>query len=201
MKRWMMVGLLACACGSSSGNNNNNNNNGPGSITGSVAGHPLNVKDAVFAIGSSNEVTVAVTDQANTCSLLSGTTLPSTTTVLFFTLANYVPPITINPHTTGDYAWFNFNGGSPPGSAGRYWFGGFETVDTTCNGNVIAFSSAGTVSVTQVGNSSGTHLKADLHALQFGSDTLNGNVDASYCAALDTTSCGNLIARPPTPAQ
>lgn len=195
MKRWMMIGLLACACGSNSGGSS-----GPGSISGTVGGHPLNVKDAVFALNS-NQLTVAITDQANTCALLSGTTLPSTTTVLFLSMANFVPPATINPHTTGDYTFFDLNGGNPPGSAGRYWFGGFETVDTSCNGTVVAYGSGGTVSVTQVGNSSGTHLKADLHGIQFGSDTLNGNFEASYCPALTSTNCGNLIARPPAPAE
>src|SRR5262249_16514626 len=148
-------------CGSNSGGSS-----GPGSVTGTVGGHSLNVKDAVFAIDS-NAVTVAITDQANTCALLAGTTLPATTTVLFLTMANFTPPATFNPHTPGDYPYFDSNSPPPPGSAGRYWFGGFETVDTTCDGNIIAFASGGTVNVTQVGNT-GTHLKADLNGLHFG---------------------------------
>jgi len=195
MRRWMMVGLLVCACGSDNGGSS-----GPGSVSGTVGGHPLNVKDAVFSLNN-NAVTVAITDQANICSLLGGTTLPATTTVLFLSMANFVPPVTVNPHTTGDYSYFDLNGGNLPGSAGRYWFGGFETVDTSCSSNVVAFATGGTVNVTQVGNSSGTHLKADLNGLQFGSDTLNGNFEASYCAALSSTSCGSVLARPPAPAE
>jgi hypothetical protein len=190
MKRWMVLGLLACACGSDNGGAS-----GPGSVTGTVGGQPLNVKDAVFNL-KNNVVTVVVTDRENICSLLSGTTLPGTTTVLFLSIANFVPPATVNPHVTGDYAYFDLGGASLPTTAGRYWYGGFETVTASCALGTVSLATGGTVTVTQTGNTSGTHFKANLSGLHFGADTLNGSIDATYCAAVGTTSCGMLLARP-----
>lgn len=196
MKRWMLLGLLVCACGSDNGSGGP----GPGSISGTVGGRPLSVKDAVFSLDS-NAVTVLVTDRENICSLLSGTTLPGTTTALFLSVANFVPPSSVNPHVTGDYAYFDLGGGGFPATAGRYWYGGFETVDANCAPATVTFATAGTVTVTQVGNTSGTHFKANLTGLQFGADTLNGSIEATYCPALSSTSCGTLLARPPGPTE
>ena len=195
MKRWMVIGLIVCACGSS----NNGGSSGPGSINGTVGGQPLNVKDAVFTL-ENNGVLVLITDRENTCALLSGTTLPGTTNALFLTMANFVPPATVNPHTTGDYAFFDLSGGTLPPTAGRYWYGGFETVDTSCHIGTSAFATSGTVTVTQTGNTT-THFKANLTGLHFGTDTLNGNIEATYCAALSTPTCGSLVARPPSPTE
>lgn len=197
MKRWMVaVGLLACACGSDKGGGAS----GPGSISGTVGGQQLNVKDAIFVL-EDNAVLVLVVDRENICTALSGTSLPGTTTSLFLSIANFVPPASVNPHVTGDYAFFDLNGGTLPGAAGRYWFGGFESVTASCVATTTTLATAGTVSVTQTGNSTGTHLKANLTNLKFGTDTLNGNIEATYCAALATTPCGGLIARPPGPAE
>jgi hypothetical protein len=195
MKHWLLVGLLVCACGSDNGGSS-----GPGSISGTVGGQPLNVKDAVFALDN-NAVLVVVVDRENICPALSGTTLPGTTTALFLSLANWVPPVSVNPHVTGDYAFFDLGGGTFPGTAGRYWFGGFETVTASCMAATTAFGTGGTVTVTQTGNTSGTNFKANLTGLQFGTDTLNGSIEATYCPALATTACGSLLARPPGPAE
>jgi len=121
--------------------------------------------------------------------------------VLFLSMANFVPPGTVNPHVTGDYAFFDLGGMTLPGTAGRYWYGGFESVNASCLATTSTFATAGTVTVTQTGNSTGAHFKANLTNLKFGTDTLNGNIEASYCAALANTPCGSLIARPPGPAE
>ena len=195
MKRWMVVGLLVCACGGDKGSPP-----GPGSISGTVGGQALNVKDAVFAFDG-NAVLVLVVDRENICSALSGTTLPGTTTVLFLSMANFVPPSTVNPHVTGDYAFFDLGSMTLPGTAGRYWFGEFDTVSASCLATTSTLATAGTVTVTQTGNTSGQHFKANFNNLKLGTDTLNGNIEASYCATLANTPCGTLIARPPGPAE
>ena len=195
MRRWMVLGVLACACGSSSGSSS-----GPGSISGTVGGLPLSVKDAVFSLDS-NAVTVVVADRENICALLGGTTLPGTTTALFLSMANFVPPASVNPHVTGDYAYFDLGGMSLPGTAGRYWYGGFETVTASCTQATVSLATAGTVTVTQTGSTAGTHLKANLTGLKFGSDTLNGSIEATYCPALSTTTCGNALAPPRGPVE
>jgi hypothetical protein len=195
MKHWLVLGLLVCACGSNNNNNNNGGGSGPGSITGTVGGQPLAVKDAIFTI-ENNAVLVLVADRENLCSLIAGTTLPGTTTALLLSLANFVPPSTVNAHVTGDYTFFDLGGGSLPTTAGRYWYGEFDVVDTTCAATATHFGTGGTVSVTQTGSTS-THLKVNLTGIQFGTDTLNGSIEATYCQALSNSSCGGaLIARP-----
>jgi hypothetical protein len=197
MKRWLVLGLVVCACGGSSNNNNNpgGGGSGAGSITGSVGGQPLSVKDAIFYIDN-NAVLVLVADQPNLCSLMGGTTLPGTTTALLISLANFVPPTTVSPHVTGDYTFFDLGGGSLPGATGRYWYGEFDVVNTSCAATATHFGTGGTVTVTQVGSMS-THLKVNLTGVQFGTDSLNGNIEASYCTALGNSTCGGaLIARP-----
>ena len=99
------------------------------------------------------------------------------------------------------YAFFDLGGGGFPGTAGRYWYGGFESVDASCMATITTLATGGTVSVTQTGNTSGTNFKANLTGIQFGTDTLNGNIEARYCQALGTTPCGSLLARPPGPAE
>jgi hypothetical protein len=199
MKRWLVLGLLVCACGGGS-NNNNNNGGGPGSITGTVAGQPLAVKDAVFAFDG-NAVLVLVGDQANLCSLLGSAALPGQLTALLLSLANFTPPTTVNPHVTGDYAFFDLGTGSLPTTAGRYWYGEFDLVNTSCMSTSSHLGTGGTVTVTQTGSTSGSHLKANLTGIQFGTDTLNGNIEASYCANLSNSACGALVARPTTAAE
>lgn len=193
MKRWLVISLVVCACGSSHGGSS-----GPGSISGTVGGQPLNVKDAVFSL-ENNAVLVAVGDRENICALLSGTTLPGATNVLLLSMANFAPPTTINPHATGDYAFFDLGGGTLPSTAGQYWYGEFVGVNTSCQATGTALATSGTVTVTQTGSTT-THLKANLTGLHFGADTLNGNVEATYCTGLTTATCGSLIARP-SPAE
>ena len=197
MKHWLVLGLLVCACG---GSDNNSGGSGPGSISGTVGGQPLAVKDAVFTIDN-NAVLVLVADRANICSLLGGASLPGNTTVLLLSMANFVPPTTVNPHVTGDYAFFDLTGGSFPTTAGKYWFGEFDIIDTTCAATSTHSGTGGTVSITQTGSTT-AHVKANLTSLQFGTDTLNGNFDATYCAALTSSSCGGaLIAHTSGPAE
>jgi hypothetical protein len=202
MKRWLLLGLLVCACGSSNDSNNNDagGSSASGSITGTVGGQPLAVKDAVFAIDN-NAVLILVADRANVCSLIAGTTLPGSTTALLISLANFVPPSTLNPPITGNYAFFDLGGGSAPATAGQYWYGEFDVVDTSCAAAASYRATGGTLTITQIGDTSGTHFKANLTSFQFGTDTLNGNIEASYCPALTSSSCGALIARPPGPAE
>jgi hypothetical protein len=201
MKRWLVLGLLVCACGGGNNNNNNNGGGGPGSITGTVAGQPLSVKDAVFAFDG-NAVLVVVADQANLCTLLGSATLPSQLTALLISLANFTPPGTVNPHDPGNYAFFDLAGGSLPTVAGRYWYGEFDLVGTNCVSTATHPGTGGTVTVTQAGTSAGTHFKANLTGIQFGTDTLNGNIEATLCANLGSSTCGGaLIARPSMAAE
>ena len=210
MKRWMLLGLLACACGGSNGGNGGTPDSGPGagsgSFTGTVNGHSLTVRDAVFGNPNSGFVAIIASDQTNLCTLLGGTTFPGgTVTVLGVAVANLDVPAT--NIVAGTYQWFPLQGNGQP-NPGLYFDGAFA-LPTDCVGGGEAFvPSGGTVTITQLGTTTGTHLKATYANVSFGpSDggtadlgTLNGCVDAVYCAnATASPSCGRLLlARPPT---
>jgi hypothetical protein len=198
MKRWILLGMLACACGSDNGGTPDAGS-GPGSVTGTVGGQALNVKDAVFGIDPLSKAAVLiVADRTGLCALLGGTTLPGTTIALGLVLVDFGVAGPVD-HTTGDYAWIDPATPIPPFPApGRYWFGSFLSV-TSCTSSTSTDSTSGTVTVTQAGNSSGTHLKVTLTSPTFGTgNTLGGSIDATYCAAAINSSCGgSLRAQPP----
>ncbi len=198
MKRWMILGLIACACGSSDGGNNNPG----GSITGTVGGQPLDVKDAVFGVDAAKAVFVFVGDRTGICSLLAGTTLPGTTTVLQLALVNIIGPTNahLGDYTVGNYAWIDL--GNPSISSPGLYFGAGFAVASSCTTVPHTVATGGTLTVTQVGNSTGTHLKATLTNLKFGTDTLNGTFEAAYCAEAVNPTCGSTLrSRPPAPGE
>src|SRR5262245_53081999 len=127
MKRWMLLGLLACACGSSNDGNggtpDSGSPHGSGSFTGTVNGHSLTVNDAVFSNPNSGFVAIIASDQPNLCTLLGGTTFPGgTVTVLGVAVANLtVPPANV---VAGAYQWYPLQGGNPAGP-GLYFDGAF----------------------------------------------------------------------------
>ena len=204
LKRWMALGLLACACGSSSSNPTPDSGTptGSGSLTGSVNGQALTVRDAVFGItpGSQN-VNVVVGDRTGLCALLTATTIPGPTTVFGFGLLNLATPTTPAPVGLGSYNYvdlFHLPPLTSPG-AGQWWDGAFA-VATNCT-PTGTFATGGTVTVNQVGSTT-THLKVALNSLTFpDGGTLAGNVEAVYCSALQSQNppCGgiSLLARMP----
>jgi hypothetical protein len=203
MKRWMLLGLLACACGGSNdggGSPDSGPPHGNGSFTGTVNGHSLTVKDAVFGDPSSSLAALIVADQNNLCALLGGTTFPGgTVTVLGAALINAMPPP--GPVVAGTYNYFNLQGGGAP-SAGLWWDGAFA-LPTDCEGNGEAWlPTGGTITVTQMGTTTGKTLKATYSSLTFdgGVGGLSGTVEATFCAAATIApSCGKLLlARPPS---
>ena len=203
MKRSMLLGLLACACGGSNGSGGTPDSGPPpgtGSFTGTVNGHSLTVNDAVFGIDPNAKfVTLIASDRTNLCTLLGGTTFPGgTVTVLGVAMVNYVSPPIPSDAVAGDYDWFALQGGTAPG-AGK-WFDGAFALPTDCNGGgEVHFPTGGTITITQMGTTGGTHLKATYTNLTFDGGTLNGNVDAVYCASAKVNpSCGKpLLYRPP----
>jgi len=206
MKRWMALCLLGCACGS----DGNGGNGGPpdsgaphgsGTFTGTVNGHSLTVKDAVFGDPGSALVALIAADQSNLCALLGGTTFPGgTVTVLGVALVNARTPPSAGPVVAGTYDWFDLQGNTAPGAS--LWWDGAFALPTDCNGNGESWlPNGGTITVTQMGTTTGTTLKATYSTLTFdgGVGGLSGSVEATYCpAATIAPSCGRLLlARPP----
>ena len=200
MKRWMLLGLLACACGGgNNGGSPDSGTHGSGSFTGSVNGHSLTVRDAVFGDPSSSLIAIIASDQNNLCALLEGNTFPGgTVTVLGVAIINArVPP---SPVVEGTYNWIDLQGGGTLGPA--LWWDGAFALPTNCNGGGEAWApNGGTVTVSQMGNTTGKTLKATYTNLTFdgGTGTLNGTVEATFCpGASIAPNCGKLLlARPP----
>ena len=120
MKRWMVLGLLVCACGSDSGNNNPPPPTGSGTVNGTVGGKSITVKDAVFGLDvATGTMTLVVADRADICTLLGGHTLPSGEIhVLGIGLLNWTGGLKGGDIVTGDYTWVdlpNLSGPPPNG--------------------------------------------------------------------------------------
>jgi hypothetical protein len=167
---WLTTGCLLLACGGSN----------PGSLSGSVGGHTLTVKEAVFTEIQSQVLLVAG-DQANLCGLLSGTVLPVGSGTLFEgILAHYNGSFFI-PLVPGDYALASGGGVSKPG---RYYLGTFATTSGCDTVDAVQATNGAITIDAYEGARPEAHLKAKI-ALGFGSDSLQGDLNASYCAALD----------------
>ena len=203
LKRWMALGLLACACGSSTSNPTPDaGRSGSGTLDGGVNGNPLAVKDAVFGItpGSLN-VNVVAGNQPGLCNLLTGSSVPTPVTVFGFGLLNLATPTAPVAVDVGVYSYvdlFHLPPLTSPG-AGRWWDGAFA-VATNCT-PTGTFATGGTINVTQVG-SGNTDLKVTLNNITFpDGGTLSGSVTAVYCSALQSQNppCGgiSLLARMP----
>ena len=172
-----VLGVLALAvsCGSS---NNGGNNNGP---VGSVGGNSLTINDAIYALDSENVLFLVASDRSGLCSLYTSATPPTgKSTVLIGGIVNFDGQAVAAP-VAGTYNWFSPQ--SPPTTAGKYVLSEFIVADG-CTTTSQVDATAGTFNLNALGaNTSGSHTTGSF-SLKFGADSLSGNVDATYCAAL-----------------
>ena len=172
----VLAGLAVLAsCGSS---NNNGGNNGP---VGSVGGNALTINDAIYAVDSQNFLFLVASDRSGLCSLYTSTTAPTgKSTVLIGGLVNFDGQGIVAP-VVGTYNWFSTQ--SIPTTAGKYVLSQF-IVANGCTTTSQVDATGGTFTLNTLGtNTSGSHTTGSF-SLKFGADSLNGNVDATYCAAL-----------------
>ena len=172
----LLAGLaLLASCGSS---NNGSNNNGP---VGSVGGNALTINDAIYALDSDNFLFLVASDRSGLCSLYTSSTPPTgKSTVLIGGFVNFNGQALVAP-VTGTYNWFSTQ--AVPTVAGKYVLGEFIVADG-CNTTSQVNATGGTFTLNTLGpNTSGSHTTGSF-SLTFVADSLNGNVDATYCAAL-----------------
>jgi hypothetical protein len=172
MKR--LAGLMALAVSVGCGSSNNS-----GGSVGSVGGNALTINEAIFAIDSENIMILLASDRTGLCALAQGTTAPTGKTTAFAVgLVNFNGS-TFIVHATGDYTIVT----SFPTGAGKYAESEFVAANG-CTLSTDTTATSGTFTIDQVGtNTSGSHATGHFN-LKFGTDSLNGNVDATYCAAL-----------------
>ena len=180
MKRLIAALLLVvtAACGSDSG--------GGGNSLGSVGGNSLTVNEAIFAVDQDVLILLAG-DRTGICDIYGGSSTPSGKYVLLATtFINTNDGQNTAPVVAGDYTVV-----SGPGSistAGKYNITSFN-VANGCTVSSSTDATSGTFTIQQVGtNTSGSHTTGNLNNMKFGADTLNGAVNATYCAALLTNS-------------
>jgi hypothetical protein len=177
MKRLIIgVVLAVAACGGSSGNGGNN-----GGTAGSVGGNALTIKDAIYATDPATlALVLLISDRTGLCDLWTSTTAPTgASTLLAVGLFVVDGSGTEQPLVTGDYQQLTTF--SPP--AGKWFLGSFATANGCTAGN-MSTSTAGTITVSQLGgNTTGSHTTGHI-APKFGADSLNGDFDATYCAGL-----------------
>ena len=177
MKRFIaaLLFVVTAGCGSDSG----------GGSLGSVGGNSLTVKEAIFAIDQDILILLAG-DRSGLCDVYGGSSTPSGRYVLLATtFINTNDGINTAPVVAGTYTAV-----SGPGSisaAGKYNITSFNVADG-CTVNSSTDATSGTFNLQTVGtNTSGSHTSGSV-SLKFGTDTLSGSVDATYCGALVTNS-------------
>jgi hypothetical protein len=178
MKR--LVGAVAVlALVASCGSSNNGGNNGP---VGSVAGNSLTINDAIYALDTRlNFLFLLASDRTGLCALFSDSNPPTgKSTVLIGGLVDFDGQSVITP-VAGTYNWVSTQ--NPPTAAGKYAFSEFQ-VANGCTPTTQVEATGGTVTLGAVGaNTAGSHTTGSF-SLKFGADSLAGNLDATYCAAL-----------------
>ena len=191
MRRVICLAVLACAaCGSSSGGGGPDGGSG-NSVSGTVEGHSIAAQDAVFTFTSGypnlpdGVAIVAIADRPNLCALLQSSSLPTgTLNVMGVALLN-VGLGTINTLVTGPYTVIDLT--HPPSVPGQYASGFFASGTCTTNTEYLTNTTSAAFNVTQVGTTSGTHMKGTFSSMTFvnASGSFSGTIDASYCAALN----------------
>jgi hypothetical protein len=174
------IGFVLLACGGSNSN--------PGSLTGSVGGHSLAVKEAVF-IEIQSQVLLVAGDQANLCGLLSGTVLPVGSGTLFQAVLAHYNGSNFIPLVPGEYALASAGGVSEPG---RYFLSEFATTNGCDTVNVVDVTNGSITVETYEGARPEAHVKAKI-ALGFGNDSLQGDLNALYCQPPDAPLDGGTV--------
>jgi len=173
---------LAVACGS-----------GAGSLDGSVQGHGISVKEAVFLDFGNNRLFLAAGNQDHLCDVMTGYAPAGTGfTVLETVLANW-SGTAAEPMVTGTYVH------QPNGTtaAGLYSLNMVQWGDR-CIAYGTLQASSGSIRIESLGDlKAGGHVVADVD-LEFGGDRLSGRIDAHYCPAPSSrgTACETAVPAP-----
>jgi hypothetical protein len=166
----LAIGFALLACGGSD----------PGSLSGTVAGHSITVKEAIF-IEIQSQVLLVAGDQANLCALFSGTVLPVGSGTLFEAILAHYDGSNFIPIVPGDYALVSGGGVSEPG---RYFLSEFATTNGCDTVDSVGATNGAITVETYEGARPEAHVKAKI-ALGFGSDSLQGELNALYCQMPD----------------
>jgi len=166
----LAIGLVLLACGGSD----------PGSLSGTVAGHSITVKEAIF-IEIQSQVLLVAGDHANLCALFSGTVLPVGSGTLFEAILAHYDGSNFIPIVPGDYAPASGGGVSEPG---RYYLSEFATTNGCDTVNSVEATNGAITVKAYEGARPEAHVKAKI-ALGFGSDSLQGELNALYCQMPD----------------
>ena len=162
-----------------------------GSLDGSVKGHEVAVKEAVFTQLPDGELFIAAANQENLCAILNGDQAPvKELDLLEIHLANW-NGAGLDPIVTGTYAYLATYTDGTAADPGRWSYARLFWTNG-CDPYVPLAPSSGTVTVESVGLAqpgAQTVISTDLN---FGGEHLSGQLKATYCAlaAQRGSACG-----------
>jgi hypothetical protein len=160
------VAWLSAGCGSG----------GAGSLDGTIEGHEIAVKEAIFIPLPDGEVFVAAADQENLCGIMNGQQVPSSEMNLLEIFLGNFSGSSFQPLVTGTYrATKTLSGPGQFSYPLMFWTRGCITFSALA-------PSSGAVTVESVGLAQAggqTQVSVDL---SFAAAHLTGHLTASYCA-------------------
>ncbi|MEW5739348.1 MAG: hypothetical protein AB1938_10505 [Myxococcota bacterium] len=158
---------------------------GPGSMSGTVAGIKLDVKDAIFALvknqqGQTEGLLIALSDKPDGCASLKANRQPKNLTAVSFSMVRYSDMGSLLAPDVGDYTVIN----SQPSRGGNYAAAYFTHTDTNCTSTIsdtAATGSSGIISLkTLKGEANG--IASGTYDVTFGaSDKVTGSFNATFC--------------------
>jgi hypothetical protein len=161
---------------------------GPGSFDGKVAGYPLEVRDAAFALirdgnGRTVGLLLGMSDVPNLCELVKANRNPKNATTFAAWLFRNSPDRAPLAPEVGEYS---VTTSLLPGAGNHAW-ASFDKVDSNCTdviGNDQSNGRSGLIKVTGLRAEPGGSLSGDFD-ITFGSqnDKVKGAFNAAYCEA------------------
>lgn len=156
-----------------------------GSLDGSVKGHEVAVKEALFAQAPDGELFIAAANQENLCAILNGDQAPvKEMDLLQISLANF-NGAGFDPIATGTYTYLSTyitTGTAVPGLwayALLFWTNG-------CDPYVPLSPSSGTVTLESLGAPQAGAQTVVSVDLNFGGEHLGGELKTTFCALAAT---------------
>lgn len=171
---------------------------GPGSMSGSVAGLELSVKDAMFAIikdqqGKSAGMYLVMADKPDLCATVKANRQPKNLTGVLFSMVRYsvtMGNVEVLAPDVGDYSVIK----SSPQSGGNYAGAFFTHTDANCTStlsNDASQASSGLIKLKSLKAEAGGYASGDFDITFGAGDKVTGSFNASFCDVTTLSSNAN----------
>lgn len=158
---------------------------GPGSMSGTVAGIKLDVKDSIFALiknqqGETVGMFLAMSDKTDMCATVKANRQPKNLTATLFSMVRYTDMGTTLAPDVGEYTVIN----AQPPRGGNYAGAFFSHTDTNCTSTIAdsaATGSSGIIKLTSLKGEANGYASGSYDITFGASDKVTGSFNAKFC--------------------